>query len=132
MNPYVTLGSGIGTAEAALLSIRLTAWHDAMVAHERRLQSGRTADTCDEECPHAEARKLWADAVATFGTRASELTFLHSRATVAASLFEEPIEPTTGVLEPVDAARFEWTRSQRPATSQFTDRFVGPNANGAG
>ena len=103
MNPYVTLGSSIGSAEAAFLSVRLTAWHDAMVAHERRLRSGRTADTCDEECPHVEARTLWAEAVATFGARASELTFLQSRATVAASLFEEPIEPTNGVSE-VDAA----------------------------
>jgi len=83
MNPYVTLGSGIGTAEAASLYVRLTAWHDAMVAHERRLRSGRTTATCDEECPHAEARTLWVKALATFGARASELTFLHSRATVA-------------------------------------------------
>ena len=104
MNPYVTLGSGIGTTEAASLSVRLTAWHDAMVAHERRLRSGRAGDICDEECPHVEARALWTEALATFGERASELTFLHSRATVAASPFEEPIEPTTGVSEPVDAA----------------------------
>jgi hypothetical protein len=51
MNPYVMLGSRIGTAEAASLSARLAAWHDAMVTHERRLRTGRTADKCDEECP---------------------------------------------------------------------------------
>ena len=37
MSPYVVLGSSVGTAEAAALCVRLTAWHDAMVAHERRL-----------------------------------------------------------------------------------------------
>ena len=80
MNPYVLLGSGIGTSEATSLSARLAAWHDAMVAHERRLRTGRTSDTCDDECPHVEARTLWAEALATFGARAGELTFLRSRA----------------------------------------------------
>jgi hypothetical protein len=55
-----------------------------MVAHERRLRAGTTADFCDEECPHAEARMLWSEAVATFGTRADELTFLRSRAATSA------------------------------------------------
>lgn len=80
MNPYVMLGSGFGTNEATALSARLSAWHDAMVAHERRLRTGRTGDSCDDECPHAEARALWSEAVAAFGPRAFELTFLRSRA----------------------------------------------------
>src|SRR5918994_994228 len=80
MNPYVMVGSGIGTSEAASLSVRLAAWHDAMVAHERRLRTGRTVGKCGDECPHVEARILWAEALAIFGTRASELTFLRSRA----------------------------------------------------
>ena len=83
MNPYVTLGSGIGTSEAASLSARLAAWHDAMVAHERRLRADRMAGTCDDECPHVEARSLWAEALATFGPRANELTFLRSRSSAA-------------------------------------------------
>jgi hypothetical protein len=81
MNPYVMLGSGTGTTEAAALSVRLSAWHDAMVAHERRVRTGRTADVCDDECPHAEARALWSEALALFGSRAHELAFLWSRAT---------------------------------------------------
>ena len=60
MGPYAILGSSVGTAEAAALCVRLTAWHDAMVAHERRLRTGRRADACDDECPHDEARTLWA------------------------------------------------------------------------
>ncbi len=80
MSPYAFLGSSVGTAEAASLCVRLTAWHDAMVAHERRLRTGRTTDACDDECPHAEARTLWTEALATLGPRASELTFLRSRA----------------------------------------------------
>jgi hypothetical protein len=80
MNPYVILSSGADTSDAAELGARLSAWHDAMVAHERRLRSGRTADACDDECPHAEAPALWSAAVTTFGDRARELEFLRSRA----------------------------------------------------
>jgi hypothetical protein len=80
MNPYLMLGSGLGTNEATSLSARLSAWHDAMVAHERRLRTGQTSDLCDDECPHAEARALWSEAVVMFGSRAHELTFLRSRA----------------------------------------------------
>ena len=80
MNPYRILGSGIGTDEAAALGARLASWHDAIVAHERRLRAGTTSDRCEDECPHAEAPVLWSQAVDTFGTRAHELTFLRSRA----------------------------------------------------
>ena len=80
MNPYTSLSSGLGTNEATALSERLTAWHEAMVAHERRLRSGTTSDPCDDECPHAEAPALWSEAIVTFGARAQELTFLRSRA----------------------------------------------------
>jgi hypothetical protein len=79
MNPYVTVGSDLGTSGVAALRARLMAWHDAMVTHERRLQSGRT-DVCHDECPHVEARSLWAEALALLGGRANELTFLRSRA----------------------------------------------------
>jgi hypothetical protein len=80
MNPYALLVPEIGADEARALSTRLSAWHDAMVAHERRLRSGSTSDRCDDECPHAEARALWPEAVAAFGPRARELAFLRSRA----------------------------------------------------
>jgi hypothetical protein len=80
MNPYAILSSGIGTMEATSLSTRLAAWHDAMVAHERRLRSGTLTDECDDTCPHTEARTLWAEAFETFGPRANELVFLRSRA----------------------------------------------------
>jgi hypothetical protein len=84
MNPYLIVGSGLGIDLATSLIGRLSAWHDAMVAHERRLRTGRTSDVCDDECPHAEAPDLWSEAVATFGSRAHELTFLRSRATESA------------------------------------------------
>jgi hypothetical protein len=80
MNPYTMLSSGAGTQEVTALGVRLSAWHDAMVAHERRLRAGAASDTCDDECPHAEARSLWSEAVATLGARARALTFLRSRA----------------------------------------------------
>jgi hypothetical protein len=80
MNLYAILSAGLDTHEASALSARLSAWHDEMVAHERRLQTVATTDACHDECPHAEARTLWAEAVGTFGARAQELTFLRSRA----------------------------------------------------
>jgi hypothetical protein len=61
MNPYILIGSAGGTAEAASLSQRLAAWHDAMVAHERRLRAGRLGDECDDDCAHGQARLLWAE-----------------------------------------------------------------------
>ena len=79
MNPYTMLSSGLDTHDATVLSARLSAWHDAMVAHERRLRVSAATDACDDECPHAEARLLWAEAVAVFGARAHELAFLRSR-----------------------------------------------------
>jgi hypothetical protein len=83
MNPYAVIGSGMGTPEAVSLGVRLSAWHDSMVAHERRLRSTPSTDECHDECPHAEARALWAEALETFGSRAHELTFLRSRANKA-------------------------------------------------
>ena len=80
MSPYAIATLETDTAEAATLRARLVAWHDAMVKHERRLRSHPTADLCDEECPHAEASALWREAAAILGSRASELTFLRSRA----------------------------------------------------
>ena len=80
MNPYATIGFSIGTIAAALLGARLAAWHDAMVAHERRLATAGVGDACTDECPHTEAPALWLEAVETFGARARELTFLRSRA----------------------------------------------------
>jgi hypothetical protein len=80
MNPYLLIGSARGTAEAASLSQRLAAWHDAMVAHERRVRAGRVGDECDDDCAHGQARALWSEALATFGDRAHELSFLRSRA----------------------------------------------------
>ena len=86
VNLYTTLSAGVGTSDAAALSGRLAAWHDAMVAHDRRLRSGLASARCDDDCPHAEARLLWAEAVTTFGDRAAELGFLRSRAQAARSM----------------------------------------------
>ena len=80
MNPYAMLGSAVGTHDASALGARLSSWHDAMVAHERRLRLNKESDGCHDECPHAEAGALWSEAVTTFGPRANELTFLRARA----------------------------------------------------
>lgn len=124
MNPYVVLGSGIGTSEAASLSARLAAWHDAMVAHERRLRTGRTADTCDDECPHVEARTLWAEALTTFGTRATGLTFLRSRAVGASPPSHELIAPTEPVSATADIVPRPG-RTVRSATARRSEAVIG-------
>lgn len=82
MNLYTMVGSGHATTEAAALGARLSAWHDAMVAHERKKRMTRD-EVCDDECPHADAYALWIEAVEILGDRAYELTFLRSRAMVA-------------------------------------------------
>jgi hypothetical protein len=76
MNPYTTLGSSIGTPEASSLCSRLAAWHDAMVTHERRLRTLPKGELCEDDCPHAEARTLWREALSLFGANASQLSFL--------------------------------------------------------
>jgi hypothetical protein len=81
MKLYERVGSHVDGPEAAALCARLAAWHDAMVAHERRLRDQRASDPCDDECPHVEATTLWTEAVMMFGARAYELVFLRSRAT---------------------------------------------------
>ena len=93
MNPYAMLTSGSFTSTSSALAARLAAWHDAMVAHERRLWTGRTGDVCDDECPHVEARTLWAEALAAFGERAHELSFLRSRATNNAQPIANAVGP---------------------------------------
>jgi hypothetical protein len=80
MNQYTSLISATSSHEATVLSARLSAWHDAMVMHERRLRLGIAGVACHDECPHAEAPMLWAEALLTFGGRAHELAFLRSRA----------------------------------------------------
>ena len=124
MNPYVLLGSRIGTSEATSLSARLAAWHDAMVAHERRLRTGRTADMCDEECPHVEARALWADASATFGLRANELTFLRSRAIGASRQSKKLIAPTDAVSEAADVVHSP-SRPRHSVTARRSKSVIG-------
>ena len=116
MSPYAILGSSVGTAEAASLCVRVAAWHDAMVAHERRLRTGRTTDACDDECPHVDARALWTEALATLGPRASELTFLRSRANGVSPSPQEVVTATRVVSLAADvASRTNRTRSvQRP------------------
>ena len=105
MSPYAFLGSSIGTTEAVALCVRLTAWHDAMVAHERRLRTGRTPDACDDEGPHDEARTLWAEALVTLGSRAGELTFLRSRAKGVSPSPQQSVAPATVSMAADGASR---------------------------
>jgi len=119
MNPYAILGSGVGTDEAASLCARLHTWHDAMVAHERRLRADRMAHRCGEDCPHIEARTLWVEALATFGTRANDLTFLRSRAVVASEA-SELVVPTATLSTATGTAK----AANRPRSVTLSARAV--------
>lgn len=114
MNPYALLASEPAGSTRSVLASRLAAWHDAMVAHERRLRTGRTDDLCDEDCPHVEARALWAEALDAFGVRAHELSFLRSRAAGPARPAAATGAPLPGRLEP--------GRSDPASTVRATDR----------
>jgi hypothetical protein len=82
MHSYKTLACQAGTPEARDLAERLATWHDAMVNHERRLRADDPSGRCTSPCPHDEARDLWVEARATFGSEAGTLAFLRSRATI--------------------------------------------------
>ena len=123
MNPYAIVSSGIGSAEAESLRARLVAWHDTMVTHERRLRSGQTAAACDDECPHVEARTLWAEVSAMLGPRANELTFLRSRALDAPASSDHVKVPVKTVLRQAETAPHSRAASvaSRRQSSTFAD-----------
>jgi len=124
MNPYAIVGSGSGTPEAASLRARLMAWHDAMVAHERRMRLGHTTDVCDEDCPHVEARTLWGEVSAILGARAGELTFLRSRALNASASSSQLAASREDRAQRADSARPSSTAraaSARPLSRSFVD-----------
>jgi len=120
VNPYSIVGSSSGTAEGASLQARLTAWHDAMVAHERRLRPGHTTDVCDEDCPHTEARMLWAEVSAMLGSRAGELTFLRSRALNTAATSNQLAGAAKTLSQPADSPRL--SRTARAASERRLSR----------
>ena len=115
MNPYAMLASGSGDSTSSALAARLAAWHDAMVAHERRLRAGRTGDACDEDCPHVEAPTLWAEALAAFGERAQGLSFLRSRGTILAGPTPNAIAPPSSEAERADNDQPPRHERNRPA-----------------
>ena len=123
MNVYTMVGSGLGTAEATALSARLAAWHDVMVAHERKIRAGRSDAACDEECPHADARTLWVEALEVFGERAEELTFLRSRATADSEPSDERAASSDVRSEAVYRRRRS-TDSGHPAVARQSKVFV--------
>ena len=75
MTLYLRLADQIGTLAARDLAAQLVAWHDAMVKHARVVGTQRAVQ-CGEECPHVDARLLWAAARETFGDLAAGLEFL--------------------------------------------------------
>lgn len=84
MNPYHSLGSALATSTALELAQRLSAWHDAMVMHQRRAGAFR-GRCCDSDCPHAQASALWNEARDVYGERAHQLGFLRTHGELRAN-----------------------------------------------
>jgi hypothetical protein len=104
--------------------MRLAAWHDAMVAHDRKIGAGRAEEVCDEECPYAEARRLWAEALEVFGDRAQELTFLRSRAALDSKPSDERVASASAMSEAADRVRHS-TGAGHNATAWRSKGFAG-------
>ena len=94
MNVYRSIGYAVGTPEARALALRLSAWHDAMVAHQRPADTSRIT-RCDAECPHAEASSLWHQAVDIFGDEAEQLGFLRRYGCQSFSRTDDPMRSWT-------------------------------------
>ena len=78
---YRHVASRVGTSEAQSFAVELSAWHDAMVKHRRRVAQGRAPERDGAgDGPAAEARELWQRAVDVFGPHAGELEFLRHTA----------------------------------------------------
>jgi hypothetical protein len=88
-----------------------------MVAHDRKMRAGRADEMCDEDCPHADARALWSEAVEVFGNRAQDLTFLRSRATFASEPPEEFVAAETVLSEAADRGRRSYGSRHKSARS---------------
>jgi hypothetical protein len=73
---YLALGNALATLEARDLAKRLVLWHDAMVKHLRT--ASRRGAGCKDDCPHEQARLLWAEAVEVFGDEAQKMAFLRT------------------------------------------------------
>jgi hypothetical protein len=79
---YLALGDAVGTREARELGHRLVAWHDSMVKHLRKASLGGAE--CGDDCPHVDARVLWAEALEVFGDEAHKLAFLRTHSGIPA------------------------------------------------
>ena len=78
---YRAFANRVGTSDALAFAHNLQHWHDAMELHRESLtRLGFAPDGHPEweDCPHAEARRLWHEALRVLGSRAGELEFLHA------------------------------------------------------
>jgi hypothetical protein len=79
LDVYRQVAYRVGTNEAIALAHELSAWHDAMVSHQRTLaRLGFSQHACADwdECAHGLARDLWTRASDVLGANAFTLTFL--------------------------------------------------------
>lgn len=75
MNFYRQVANRVGSPEAVDMIDEMSEWHDRMVAH-LRAPKGSGLSRCDDECPHADARRLWQATRNVFGEAAGEFEFL--------------------------------------------------------
>jgi hypothetical protein len=83
VNPYQLLTQS-GRESERQLSVELREWHDSMVRHQRSVGRLPAGAGCADDCPHAEAVRLWHEATMLLGAEAERLTFLRACAAAAA------------------------------------------------
>jgi hypothetical protein len=86
--PYRATLNAVGTDEALRLAYDLEHWEGPMRAHREsvaRLGFAPDGHPSWTDCPHAEARRLWARAVGQLGDKARAFVFLLQCATPSAA-----------------------------------------------
>lgn len=102
---YRAFFNRVGTDRALALAHDLDRWHGRMEPHrDEILRLGFAPDGHPqwEDCPHAEARRLWVRALDVLGSRAGELEFLR-----ACSWPSPPAHPQSSAPRPSPAEKVE-------------------------
>lgn len=114
---YRALLNRVGTDRALVLAHDLERWHGLMEQHRdeiMRLGFAPDGHPSWEDCPHADARRLWDRAVHVLGSRAGELEFLRACSLPAAS------QPDAFVRWPFAVATREAAHAARPVIRPTT------------
>ncbi len=75
---YSSVAPRVESPRVVAIAARIAAWHAEIIAHERR--RGSRFGECSDECPHAQAPLLWAEAWNVLGEGAAAFDSLRRHA----------------------------------------------------